>query len=225
MEQHSLFHGITEAKCNTAWDKMVGSDSVRTCPRCKETVIAAEGLDECEVIRLVAAAEPQKKANELKLYRRPDGKLMTGKSDCNIRALLEFYFSWPMFLLLIGGYGVMVFTAMHTQFSFVVSLANHIAYVGFLALAVLAVSFDFEIKIRGKAQSVRIWFGTVSTLAMLSFALLRVFNVPVWLFAKDTLVPYLASLVVLGIVFIVMKEIRDRRRSRNRLDDSQHKTP
>jgi hypothetical protein len=87
-EHHSLLHGLSPANCNRAWESMEGSDSVRACPICQARIFRADGLDETQLLELVAATEPIADPSRLKLYRRPDGTLMLEPGSCRLRARL-----------------------------------------------------------------------------------------------------------------------------------------
>ncbi len=94
MENHSLMHKISPAKCKEPWHSMPGTDVVRTCRKCKAKVYLVEGLDEQDLRELVSNAEPNKDMTKVKLFRRSDGKLMltpggcSGKPDPGLREYL-----------------------------------------------------------------------------------------------------------------------------------------
>jgi hypothetical protein len=63
--------------CPVAWDAMRGDHRTRFCGQCKQNVHDVSELTAAEAVRLVTGGE---KPPCLRLFRRPDGRVMT--ADC-----------------------------------------------------------------------------------------------------------------------------------------------
>lgn len=63
--------------CTVGWDSMCGDDRTRFCDQCKQNVHDVSELTRAEAVQLVTAGE---KVPCLRIYRRPDGRVMT--ADC-----------------------------------------------------------------------------------------------------------------------------------------------
>ncbi len=66
--------------CSVAWDAMHGDDRTRFCDQCKQSVHDVSELTRAEAVALVTTGE---KTPCLRIYRRPDGRVMT--ADCATR--------------------------------------------------------------------------------------------------------------------------------------------
>ena len=66
--------------CPVSWDEMSGGDRTRYCDQCKQNVHDVSELTREEAVALVTAGE---KVPCLRLFRRPDGRVMT--ADCLTR--------------------------------------------------------------------------------------------------------------------------------------------
>lgn len=66
--------------CPVAWDSMHGDDRTRFCDQCKQNVHDVSELTRAEAVQLVTAGE---RIPCLRIYRRPDGRVMT--ADCSTK--------------------------------------------------------------------------------------------------------------------------------------------
>ncbi len=72
------FDRIRIAKpCNSNWDLMAGDGRKRHCSNCSKDVYNVQGLARAEALALITAGEG---AVCMRLYRRPDGTILT--ADC-----------------------------------------------------------------------------------------------------------------------------------------------
>ncbi len=63
--------------CPVSWATMHGDDRTRFCEQCRQNVHDVSELTRAEAVQLVTAGE---KVPCLRIYRRPDGRVMT--ADC-----------------------------------------------------------------------------------------------------------------------------------------------
>jgi len=66
--------------CPVPWDEMHGDDRTRFCDKCSQNVHDVSELTAAEAVQLVSGTD---KLPCLRLYRRPDGRVMT--ADCMTR--------------------------------------------------------------------------------------------------------------------------------------------
>jgi len=216
-EPHSLLHGITAAKCKTPWESMPGAGNVRSCPQCKKTVIEASDLAEAELVKLICDAEPNRKVDEIRLYRRADGRLMTSQSNCNFATLVEFYFSWPIVLLLTAGYVAMVILSQQDQQQgYVVAFAQNMAFSSFMIIGAVAIYRRWiDVSLKGRLFSVRCYIGSIATIGLSIYTVLRLLNIPVWTFDKGVLVNlYHGSIIVGSFMYLIARSLNDARKKR-----------
>ncbi len=66
--------------CSVPWDEMQGDDRTRFCNKCSQNVHDVSELTQAEAVQLLAG---DGKPPCLRIYRRPDGRVMT--ADCATR--------------------------------------------------------------------------------------------------------------------------------------------
>jgi len=78
-----LIDGVEiETPCTVSWDSMYGDDQVRHCGQCRQNVYNVAELSRAEALRLITARERVC----LRLYRRPDGTVVTADCWSRLRA-------------------------------------------------------------------------------------------------------------------------------------------
>lgn len=76
-----------ETPCNVAWDSMVGDDRTRFCGQCNLTVYDVSNSTDQETISLMREANKERLC--MKLYRRPDGTLLTDNCPVGLRKIRD----------------------------------------------------------------------------------------------------------------------------------------
>jgi len=101
MQGHPALPTIRIARpCNSSWDLMQGDDRVRHCSNCDRDVYSSAGLSREELWALVHEREGRLC---MRLYRRPDGTLVTG--DCgDARAVAKPGFLHPGAAWVVGAW-------------------------------------------------------------------------------------------------------------------------
>lgn len=72
---------VIESPCHESWEGMTGDDRQRHCGRCRKNVYNLSELTEREALTLIGAGKPLC----LRLYRRPDGSVLTKECGVGIR--------------------------------------------------------------------------------------------------------------------------------------------
>lgn len=90
MTAHSLFHAIDSAYCKVAWQKMKGTDRVRSCPRCHTAVYQLDGLSERECNELILSTRSDGAPH---LSRRFDGTFVCDNLPCG-NFIVPYWRDW-----------------------------------------------------------------------------------------------------------------------------------
>ncbi len=74
--------------CEVSWDSMYGDERVRHCGSCRQNVYNVAQLTRAQALELIAAAERSKGSHRvcLRIYRRPDGTVVTADCWSRLRA-------------------------------------------------------------------------------------------------------------------------------------------
>ena len=76
MQGHPALPTISIGRpCNSAWELMEGDDRVRHCTNCDKDVYSSMGLSRAQILEFITRRE----GVCMRLYRRPDGTIVTGE--------------------------------------------------------------------------------------------------------------------------------------------------
>jgi hypothetical protein len=77
---------IIAAPCDMDWDSMTGDDRIRFCGQCKLNVYSVASMSTKEAAKLIRETEGRLC---LKLYRRPDGTILTDDCPVGLRRIRD----------------------------------------------------------------------------------------------------------------------------------------
>jgi TonB family protein len=83
-----LSQAFIETPCESSWDKMTGNDSVRFCGQCSLNVYNIANLTDKEAEAVFAKGREQGRVCA-RLYRRPDGTIMTDNCPRSLRKIRD----------------------------------------------------------------------------------------------------------------------------------------
>ena len=83
-----LNQAFIETPCESSWDKMTGNDSVRFCGQCSLNVYNIANLTDKEAEAVFAKGREQGRVCA-RLYRRPDGTIMTDNGPRSLRKIRD----------------------------------------------------------------------------------------------------------------------------------------
>jgi TonB family protein len=83
-----LNQAFIETPCESSWDKMTGNDSVRFCSQCSLNVYNIANLTDKEAEAVFAKGREQGRVCA-RLYRRPDGTIMTDNCPRSLRKIRD----------------------------------------------------------------------------------------------------------------------------------------
>lgn len=83
-----LNQAFIETPCESSWDKMTGNDSVRFCGQCRLNVYNVANLTDKEAEAVFAKGREQGRVCA-RLYRRPDGTIMTDNCPRSLRKIRD----------------------------------------------------------------------------------------------------------------------------------------
>lgn len=83
-----LNQAFIETPCESSWDKMTGNDSVRFCGQCSLNVYNVANLTDKEAEAVFAKGREQGRVCA-RLYRRPDGTIMTDNCPRSLRRIRD----------------------------------------------------------------------------------------------------------------------------------------
>lgn len=83
-----LNQAFIETPCESSWDKMTGNDSVRFCSQCRLNVYNIANLTDKEAESVFAKGREQGRVCA-RLYRRPDGTIMTDNCPRSLRKIRD----------------------------------------------------------------------------------------------------------------------------------------
>ncbi|MBP9806988.1 TonB C-terminal domain-containing protein [bacterium] len=83
-----LSQAFIETPCESSWDKMTGNDSVRFCGQCSLNVYNVANLTDKEAEAVFAKGREQGRVCA-RLYRRPDGTIMTDNCPRSLRKIRD----------------------------------------------------------------------------------------------------------------------------------------
>ena len=83
-----LSQAFIETPCESSWDKMTGNDSVRFCSQCSLNVYNVANLTDKEAEAVFAKGREQGRVCA-RLYRRPDGTIMTDNCPRSLRKIRD----------------------------------------------------------------------------------------------------------------------------------------
>jgi len=194
---------------------MPGTDRIRTCPECGKPVYNADGLTESELFELITTSAPDTNQNLPAIYRRSDGKLMLGNSDCDLITLANRICSWPSVAVLITAFTTLTLAVRgnyHTGMQ--CALAGQIAMVGtILAMLLIQRYRPNLLKIKGKFPGYRFWTvctsgGTISLWLIITALHLQIWTIPRTLLADIYSFGWLATLL---IAFLITRHLSARK--------------